>query len=324
MPSLAEHCTEEKILLASMRVFARIVTVFIAVSMPAAVVLAQDFGDTPYVQTPMSVVERMLQMAHVGPRDYVIDLGSGDGRLVITAAKKYGAHGFGVDLDRRLVDLANRSAARAGVRDRAVFYERDIYETDLTAATVVTTYLLPEVNLMLRPTLLSTLKPGTRIVTHDYDMGEWQPDEQTVLDVPDKPVGRDKRSKVFVWVVPGNAAGRWRWELPVAGKPAVWEMTVAQNFQKINGSVSVDGRVLALVNPRLTGEDIAFELNDGATRYEFAGHITLHSLAGSARIAGATTQSQLGWEAARVELGTPAHTLLKRPTMQELQEKMQP
>ena len=155
-------------------------------------------------------------------------------------------------------------------------------------------------------------------------MGEWQPDEQTVLDVPDKPVGRDKRSKVFVWVVPGNAAGRWRWEMPVAGKPAVWEMTIVQNFQKISGSVNVDGRTLPLVNPRLSGEDIAFELSDGATRYEFAGHITLHSLAGCARIAGATTQSQLGWEAARVELGTPAHTLLKRPTMQELQEKMQP
>ena len=212
---------------------------------------AQDFGDTPYVQTPQNVVDRMLQMAHVDARDYVIDLGSGDGRLVITAAKKYGARGFGVDLDRRLVELANRGAARAGVRDRAVFYERDIYQTDLSAASVVTIYLLPEVNLMLRPTLLSTLKPGTRIVTHDYDMGEWQPDEQIVMDAPDKPVGRDKKSKVFYWVVPGNAAGKWRWELPVAARPAVFEMTVAQNFQKISGNATVDGRALALSNARL-------------------------------------------------------------------------
>src|SRR3990172_690304 len=174
---------------------------------------AQDFGDTPYVQTPQNVVDHMLQVAKVGAGDYVIDLGSGDGRMVITAAKKHGARGFGVDLDRRLVQLANRLAARAGVADRAVFYERDLYETDLTAASVVTIYLLPEVNLMVRPKLLATLKPGTRVVSHDYDMGEWPPDEQMVLDAPDKSVGRDKTSKGFFWVVPGNAAGKWRWQL---------------------------------------------------------------------------------------------------------------
>ena len=156
-----------------------IIRFFAALLLFAAVpVPAQDFGDTPYVQTPMSVVERMLQMAKLNARDYVIDLGSGDGRLVITAAKKYGARGFGVDLDRRLVDLANRTAAKTGVADRAAFYERDLYETDFSAASVMTIYLLPEVNLMVRPKLLATLKPGSRVVTHDYDMGEWQPDEQ--------------------------------------------------------------------------------------------------------------------------------------------------
>src|SRR3954467_11070783 len=175
---------------------------------------AQDFGDTPYVQTPQNVVERMLQVAKVGPADYVIDLGSGDGRMIITAAQKYGARGFGVDLDRRLVELANKRAASAGVADRAAFYERDLYETDLSQASVITISLLPEVNLMVRPKLLSTLKPGTRIVSHDYGMGEWPPDEQMILDAPDKPVGRDKKSKVFFWVVPANAAGKWRWDVP--------------------------------------------------------------------------------------------------------------
>ena len=106
--------------------------------MTAGAALAQDFGDTPYVQTPMNVVERMLQIAKVNSRDYVIDLGSGDGRMVLTAAKKYGARGFGVDLDRRLVELANRTAAKTGVADRAAFYERDLYETDFSAATVMT------------------------------------------------------------------------------------------------------------------------------------------------------------------------------------------
>src|SRR3977135_3414267 len=137
---------------------------------------AQDYGDTPYVQTPQNVVDKMLEVAKVGPADYVIDLGSGDGRMVITAAQKYGARGFGVDLDRRLVELANKRAASASVADRAVFYERDLYETDLAAASVVTIYLLPEVNLMVRPKLLATLKPGTRVVSHDYNMGDWPPD----------------------------------------------------------------------------------------------------------------------------------------------------
>lgn len=292
----------------------------------AGAAFAQDFGDTPYVQTPQVVVDRMLQVAKVGPRDYVIDLGSGDGRLVITAAKNFGARGFGVDLDRRLVEQANRAAARAGVRDRAIFYERDIYQTDLSAASVVTIYLLPEVNLMLRPTLLSTLKPGTRIVTHDYDMGEWQADEQLEMDAPGKTVGRDKRSKVYFWVVPGNAAGKWRWELPVGGKPAVFEMTIAQNFQKISGTATVGGRALVLANARLSGEDVAFELADArdGSRYEFSGRIVGRNLNGSVRVHGAAAQRQLGWDATRVEPGTPAHALLKRPTMQELQEKMQP
>lgn len=292
----------------------------------AGTALAQDFGDTPYVQTPLNVVERMLQMARVTSRDYVIDLGSGDGRMVITAAKKYGARGFGVDLDRRLVEQANRTAAKAGLADRAAFYERDLYETDFSAASVMTIYLLPEVNLMLRPKLLATLKPGTRIVTHDYDMGEWQPDEQIVMDAPDKPVGRDKKSKVFYWMIPANAAGKWRWESPVAGKPAIFEMTVAQNFQMISGSASVDGRTLTLSKARLSGENVAFALADASdgTRYEFSGRIVGHNISGSVAVQGTSAQRQLEWDAARTELGIPAHALLKRPTMQELQEKMQP
>ncbi len=287
---------------------------------------AQDFGDTPYVQTPMNVVERMLEVAKVNARDYVIDLGSGDGRMVITAAKKYGARGFGVDLNRRLVEQANRAAAKAGVADRAAFYERDLYETDFSAASVMTIYLLPEVNLMVRPKLLATLKPGTRIVTHDYDMGEWQPDEQLVMDAPDKPVGRDKKSKVFYWVIPANAAGKWRWELPVAGRNAIFEMPVTQNFQMITGTPTVDGRALTLARARLSGDHISFELTDAAagTRYEFAGRIFGHNISGSVRVQGGAAQRQLGWDAARTELGTPAHALLKKPTMQELQEKMYP
>jgi hypothetical protein len=285
-------------------------------------VLAQDFGDTPYVQTPQNVVDRMLQVARVGPGDYVIDLGSGDGRMVITAAQKYGARGFGVDLDRRLVELANRRAASAGVADRAAFYERDLYETDLSGASVVTIYLLPEVNLMVRPKLLATLKPGTRIVSHDYNMGDWPPDEQMVVDAPDKPVGRDKTSKVFFWVVPANAAGKWRWELPLSGKAAVFSLNIAQNFQQINASVSVDGAAWPLENARLRGEDISFAVSDprDKTRYEFAGRIEGQAITGAVRVAGPRAQRQLEWDAARTEPGSPAHAALKKPTLQELQQ----
>ena len=282
---------------------------------------AQDFGDTPYVQTPQNVVDRMLQIATVGPADYVIDLGSGDGRMIITAAQKYGARGFGVDLDRRLVELANKRAASAGVADRAVFYERDLYETDLTSASVVTIYLLPEVNLMVRPKLLATLKPGTRVVAHDYDMGEWKPDEQLVMDAPDKPVGRDKKSKVFYWIVPANAAGKWRWEMPLAGRPAVFTLSLAQNFQVVTGSVSIDGNTWPLESARLRGADLSFAVSDARakTRYEFSGHIAGQGIAGAVRVAGVNAQRQLEWNAARTEMGYPAHASLKKPTLQELQ-----
>lgn len=298
----------------------------LAAASVAAPAMAQDFGDTPYVQTPQNIVDRMLEVAHVGPGDYVIDLGSGDGRMVITAAKRYGARGFGVDLDRRLVELANRSAARAGVADRAAFYERDLYDTDLTAASVVTIYLLPEVNLMVRPKLLATLKPGTRIVSHDYNMGEWPPDQQMVLDAPDKPVGRDKKSKVFFWVVPANAAGKWRWQLTLAGKPVVFQLVVAQNFQKISGNVTAGGSSMPITGALLSGENISFSVSDPRTsaRYEFTGRIAGQAISGTVRVTGPTAQRQLEWDAARIEPGVPAHALLKKPQMQELQEKMQP
>jgi len=278
---------------------------------------AQDFGDTPYVQTPQNVVDHMLQVAKVGAGDYVIDLGSGDGRMIITAAKKHGARGFGVDLDRRLVQLANRLAARAGVAERAKFYERDLYQTDLTAASVVTIYLLPEVNLMVRPKLLATLKPGTRVVSHDYDMGEWPPDLRFEMDAPGKPVGRDQRSKVFYWVVPGNAAGTWRWQLTRNGVSEEHVLSVTQNFQMLQGSLMAGKQRFTLRDARLTGEEIAFEAVDagGTAGYRFAGRITGHGVSGTVRLTGGI---ELPWNGTRTEVGTPAHTLLKKPDLLEL------
>lgn len=284
----------------------------------AAPALAQDWGDTPYVQTPQNVVDRMLEIAKVGPGDFVIDLGSGDGRMVITAAAKRGARGFGVDLDRKLVALANRNAAKAGVADRAVFYQRDLHETDVAPASVLAIYLLPEVNLMIRTRLLATLKPGTRIVSHDYGMGNWQPDYQTELAAPGKPVGISQRSKIFYWMVPGNAAGRWFWRIVPEGKPIDFELAVQQNFQMIEGTLRTGLTSVSVENARLEGERIAFSAKIGETRYEFSGRIRNQSIQGQVRVIRGARSSQLPWSAAHTEVWQPRHASLT--TEQALKE----
>jgi len=268
---------------------------------------AQDWGDTPYVQTPQNIVDRMLELAKVGPSDYVIDLGSGDGRMVITAAKKYGARGFGVDLDRKLVELANRNAAKAGVAKRAAFYARDLHDTDVSAASVMSIYLLPEVNLMIRSRLLSTLRPGTRIVSHDYAMGDWAPDHQEELDAPGKTVGVGQRSKVFYWMVPGRAAGRWRGRLAAEGKPVEFELAIQQKFQMLQGTVAAAGRNGRLEKARLAGEHIEFEAPVQGVPYRFSGKIAAHAIEGKARPATAGAAREVSWSATRVELWDTRH-----------------
>lgn len=285
----------------------------------AVPVFSQDYGDTPYVQTPQAVVDKMLEIAKVNRNDFVIDLGSGDGRMVITAAKKYGARGFGVDLDKRLVTLSNRRAAQAGVVSRAKFYAQDLYETDLTPATIVTIYLLPEVNLMVRPKLLSTLKPGTRIVSHDYDMGDWPPDVSLVMDAPDKPVGRDHKSKVFYWVVPGQAAGKWRWQLKDGSGVHECELALNQNFQQIEGTLTMDGRSATIQSAKLTGDDVSFTaefaVNGQPTRYEYTGHIFNHAIEGRATVQRSATGAPIPWNAARTEVWQPKHANAQPPVI---------
>lgn len=148
--------------------------------------------DVPYVPTTELVVEKMLEMAKVGPKDVVYDLGSGDGRIVITAAKKYGATGLGVDIDPERIKEANENAKAAKVTDKVKFKQGDLFELDLRPATVVTLYLLPDINLKLRPKLLSELKPGTRVVSHNYHMGDWKPEQTVQLE----------GHTVYFWTIP--------------------------------------------------------------------------------------------------------------------------
>jgi SAM-dependent methyltransferase len=158
-------------------------------------------AEVPYVQTPAEVVTEMLRLAGVNGNDLVYDLGSGDGRLVIAAARDFGARGVGIEIDPHLVAQSAESARRAGVADRVKFRAADLFDTDLSDATVVTLYLSPELNLRLRPKLLRELRPGSRIVSHDFPMGDWTP--QHTINVPT----RDRVSKVFLWVVPPSTAG---------------------------------------------------------------------------------------------------------------------
>jgi SAM-dependent methyltransferase len=197
---------------------------FCAITLAATSAHAQD--EVPFVVSPAPVTLAMLSIARVGPRDVVLDLGSGDGRIVITAAKRYGARGLGVEMSPQLVDKSRDNARRAGVADRAEFRVQDLFETDLSQASVITMYLLPEVNLQLRPKLLA-LKPGTRIVSHDWDLGDWKPDRTRVVDAPDKSVGLEKKSRVHLWTVPAQLGGLW------CAKGAA--LRLEQSFQNLRG-----------------------------------------------------------------------------------------
>ncbi|VWX61743.1 SAM-dependent methyltransferase [Burkholderiales bacterium 8X] len=189
--------------------------------------------EVPFITTPDHVTLAMLELAEVGAADHLVDLGSGDGRIVITAARRFGASGLGLEIVPDLVARSEASARQAGVADRVQFRVQDLFEADLSKASVITMYLLPEVNLRLRPRILA-LAPGTRIVSHDWDMGEWEPDRTITLPVPDKAVGREKSSRLHLWRVPAPVQGRW-----CAG-PTKLEMT--QRFQTYQARLSVGGR----------------------------------------------------------------------------------
>jgi len=171
---------------------------------------------------------------------------------------------------------------------------------------------------MIRGLLLATLRPGTRIVSHDYGMGEWTPDFQTELAAPGKTVGIGERSHIYYWVVPGHAAGRWVWRLAREGKPVDFELALRQNFQVIEGTLKAGGRSARVENARLTGESIAFSASVDGSRYEFSGHIFNNAIEGTARVARGAESRELGWSAARAEIWDPRHASIT--TEQAIQE----
>jgi hypothetical protein len=259
-------------------------------------------ASVPYVPTPQDVVERMLQIAKVTANDYVIDLGSGDGRIVVTAAKKHGARGFGVDINPERIAEANDNARKAGVTDRVSFQQRDLFETDLSDATVITMYLLPRVNMELRPRLLD-LKAGTRLVSHDFSMEDWKPDVHVKMEAKEKYGGAGGSSDIYFWIVPARVAGIWQWRLAVAGKSVAYEVALSQRFQTAGGTARVDGRSVPLQNVKLSGDAISFgftaEVNGAPVKHQFSGRVQGPAISGDASLSGSRLQAKLDWTAQR-------------------------
>ena len=210
--------------------------------------VGQEGKDVVWVPTPQVVVDKMLDLAKVTKDDYVMDLGSGDGRTVITAAKR-GAKALGVEYNPDMVELSKRNAEKAGVTERAQFMKADLFETDFSKATVVTMFLLPEINLRLRPKILN-MKPGTRVVSNTFTMGEWKADETADLGAGGKGSCNESWCTALLWIVPAKVQGTHK--LPQG------ELTLKQDFQMLSGTFKTDGKTLAIANGRVKGEEVSF------------------------------------------------------------------
>jgi SAM-dependent methyltransferase len=262
---------------------------------------AWDDGVTPFVVTPDAVVDRMLHLAQPRAGERLIDLGSGDGRIVIQAAKRFGAVGHGVDIDPRLVKLAQDNARRAGVEKLATFEVRDLFETDLRGASVISMYLLPEVNRQLLPRLLDQLKPGARIVSHDYDLGPWPYDEMIDLPLAEKLVGPMGRSRIFLWIVPADVRGRWTWDMPQHG--GRWQLDVKQEYQVLDAEARLPAGPLVVRGARMRGEEFRMAVTGviGGKGFNqlFRGTVKGDTIEGEVRVSDGEAGRIIPWKATR-------------------------
>ena len=240
--------------------------------------VGQAGKDVIWVPTPQELVNKMLDLAKVTPQDYVIDLGSGDGRIVITAAKR-GARALGIEYNLNMVELSKANAAKEGVSDKATFMNADLFETDFSKATVITMFLLPSINLTLRPKLLE-MKPGTRLVSNSFDMGEWRPEETATVTE-----GCTTWCTALLWIVPALAAGKWQ----LGGG----ELTLTQEFQMLSGTLTLNGNSAPISNAKMLGDQITFSA--GSTVY--TGRLTGSVIEGTAK----TNGSSVPWRATRAE-----------------------
>ncbi len=253
---------------------------------------AQYPFDVPFVPTPDVVVEEILRIASVGPDDFVMDLGSGDGRILIAAARKFGARGIGVDLDPDRIEESNYNAYLQGVSESVTFQQQDLFKFDFSKATVITMYLLPSVNMRLRSRLLNELKPGTRIVSHDFDMEDWQPDDKSTV-----------RKNVFLWIVPAKIGGRWRTTVALPDGERSYDIEIRQKFQEVDGLARYGTKVAGLWNPRLRGDRVSFVIVDDSGSLDsnlyFEGRVSGDAMEGTIKRGVGKAQTQIPWRAAR-------------------------
>jgi len=280
-----------------MKRWIRVFSVCIAVCGATGSFAQGSFG--PYVPTPTVIVDRLLDMGSVTGKDYLIDLGSGDGRIVITAAKKFGARGYGIDIQEKLVALANRNAASDGVADKVKFVVGDIMEADLSQASVITTYLLPSTITKLVPKFLAELKPGTRIVSHDYPISPLAYDKVVSFDLEEKvKISGTTLTVIYLYVIPARVNGEWNLNLAAPGAAAKpLNLRIEQRPESIAGSVEIGGTRVALRDLRVSGEEISFSYTAGA-----AGPVSLRGTVNGAQMSGAVVYSPTpakSWSAQR-------------------------
>jgi hypothetical protein len=233
--------------------------------------VGQSGKDVVWVPTPDELVNRMLTMARVTPKDYVVDLGAGDGKIAIAAGKNFGATALGIEYNPDMAKLAQCFVEAAGVTDKVRIIQGDIFKEDFSKATVVTMYLLPELNVRLRPTLLA-MKPGTRVTSHQFTMGDWEADETAELEY----------RSAYLWIVPARVEGNWAFR-DEGGKTG-FSVAIAQKYQRISGDAGMGGNRNPLVGATLRGEDIKFAFNDdkGQTR-TFTGTVRGNDMSGTLR-----------------------------------------
>ena len=244
---------------------------------------------TPYVPSTPGNVDEMLRLAEVKPDDLVYDLGSGDGRVVIAAARDWGARGVGIELDGKLVAESRELAQRAGVADRVSFREGDVLKAAIGDASVVTMYLLTPLVERLKPKLLADLKPGTRIVAHDYPFSDWKPDAHVQVS-----------KNFYLYIVPASVAGKWQIEAAHPTGARQYELEFSQRFQDVRGGARVAGGYLPAFEARVKGERIAFVLIDEHMSYRYEGRISANSIEGTVRWGHGARQQESAWRATRM------------------------
>ena len=248
--------------------------------------------DVPYAATPYEMADEMVRLADVKSDDVVYDLGCGDGRLVIAAVKKAGCRGVGIDLDPERIKESRQNAIISGVQDRVHFVEQNFFESDVREATVMLIYLFPDVNIKLRAKFLSEMKPGSRLVSHAFDMGDWRPDNSASI----------RTQRVYSWVIPANATGTWKWNLP-GGRRTPVVLQMEQKYQAIRGTISLEGRKVTLTGAKLAGNQIAFtieeERNGRKNTQEFAGAISGNAITGTITSTDGKRVQKSRWQAVR-------------------------